>query len=55
MSKRKIDFNKENLGKDWLVTSWVINQRTHCRKKNCIAKALKSRMASGTLELRVLN
>lgn len=41
MSKRNIDFNKENGRKYWLVASWVINQQTHCSKKNCIAKTIK--------------
>lgn len=55
MSKRKIDFNKENRRKNWLVTSWIINQRTHRGKKHCTAKTIENRMTPDTLEFRVLN
>lgn len=55
MSKRKIDFNKENCRKDQLVVSWIINQRAHCGKKNCTGKTIKRRMAPDALEFRVLN
>lgn len=33
MSKRKIDFNKANWRRDWLVASWAINQNTEQEEK----------------------